>query len=206
MTADSSLGHILYVHPSSIPGGINSLGNDDGFGGDTDDFLGQRDNGKKLWETKYRFRKDMLPLFVGESFGKKVSLDLCPGGPFSSFFFRFFPREKVWISLDTVASIATGLWYGKKWAIQGEVSILVRNRKFLWVLSFSSSIWRYRRFRKINWYSISSCQSPTVRSFHWQIQVAWSSFRLKMFYFTRSRWFRRPVDGDTRVSCDKSFQ
>lgn len=94
MTADSSLGHILYVHPSSIPGGINNLGNDDGFGGETDDFLGQRDNGKKLWETKYRFRKDMLPLFVGESFGKKVSRTTYRGVLFSSLF-RFFPREKV---------------------------------------------------------------------------------------------------------------
>ncbi|KAF9485312.1 gamma-tubulin complex, DGRIP91/SPC98 component [Pholiota conissans] len=71
VTADSSLGHVAYVHPSSIPGGINHLSNDDGFGGDNDEILG-RDNGQKLWETKYRFRKDMLPMFVGESFGKKI--------------------------------------------------------------------------------------------------------------------------------------
>jgi gamma-tubulin complex component 3 len=30
------------------------------------------ENGQKLWETKYKFRKDMLPMFVGEPFGKKV--------------------------------------------------------------------------------------------------------------------------------------
>ena len=40
MTADSSLGHILYVHPSSIPGGINNLGNDDGLVGIPTTFWG----------------------------------------------------------------------------------------------------------------------------------------------------------------------
>ncbi|KAF8974520.1 gamma-tubulin complex, DGRIP91/SPC98 component [Flammula alnicola] len=75
VTADSSLGHIPYVHPSSIPGGINHLSNDGGFGGfngDTEELSGLRENGQKLWETKYRFRKDMLPMFVGESFGRKI--------------------------------------------------------------------------------------------------------------------------------------
>lgn len=28
--------------------------------------------GTRLWESKYQFRKDMLPRFVGESFGRKV--------------------------------------------------------------------------------------------------------------------------------------
>ncbi|KAF8205020.1 gamma-tubulin complex, DGRIP91/SPC98 component [Pholiota molesta] len=72
VTADSSLGHVPYVHPSSIPGGINHLTNDDGFGGDNDDFLG-RDNGQKLWETKYRFQKDMLPMFVGSHSGGSLN-------------------------------------------------------------------------------------------------------------------------------------
>ena len=79
VSADSSLGHVPYVHPSSIPGGISTTPSDGGFGGadnDNDDFLGLRINGQKLWETKYRFRKEMLPAFVGESFGKKV-----PSGP-----------------------------------------------------------------------------------------------------------------------------
>jgi gamma-tubulin complex component 3 len=75
VTADSSLGHVPYVHPSSLPGGINQLSNDGVFGGfvgDTEDLSGLRETGKKLWETKYRFRRGMLPLFVGESFGRKV--------------------------------------------------------------------------------------------------------------------------------------
>jgi len=74
VAADSSLGHVPYVHPSSLPGGINQLSNEGifgGFNGDSDDIAG---NGQKLWEAKYRFRKDMLPMFVGESFGKKVCL------------------------------------------------------------------------------------------------------------------------------------
>ncbi|THH32722.1 hypothetical protein EUX98_g1471 [Antrodiella citrinella] len=32
----------------------------------------ERDGGLKLWEEKYRFQKDMLPLFVGEAFGRKI--------------------------------------------------------------------------------------------------------------------------------------
>lgn len=29
--------------------------------------------GTRLWESKYQFRKDLLPRFLGESFGKKVN-------------------------------------------------------------------------------------------------------------------------------------
>lgn len=75
VTVDSSHGHVPYVHPSSLPGGISQLSNEGifgGFSGDAEDLPGLRENGQKLWETKYRFRKDMLPLFVGESFGRKV--------------------------------------------------------------------------------------------------------------------------------------
>ncbi|KAF9567322.1 gamma-tubulin complex, DGRIP91/SPC98 component [Agrocybe pediades] len=71
VNADSSLGHVPYVHPSSLPGGINQLSSEGMFPGfgDSDDMAG---SSQKLWETKYRFRKDMLPMFVGESFGKKI--------------------------------------------------------------------------------------------------------------------------------------
>lgn len=75
VTADSSHGHVPYVHPSSLPGGISQMSNEGvfgGFSGDAEDLSGHRENGQKLWETKYRFRKDMLPLFVGESFGRKI--------------------------------------------------------------------------------------------------------------------------------------
>ena len=42
--------------------------------GDEGRDLGDADGGGlKLWETKYQFRKDMLPMFVGEAFGKKVN-------------------------------------------------------------------------------------------------------------------------------------
>lgn len=33
----------------------------------------EREAGLRLWESKYRFQKDMLPAFVGEVFGRKVS-------------------------------------------------------------------------------------------------------------------------------------
>ncbi|KAJ3510072.1 hypothetical protein NLJ89_g4877 [Agrocybe chaxingu] len=76
VSSDSSLGHVAYVHPSSIPGGINNHVTDGGFGGafnpDNDDDLGLREDGQKLWEAKYQFRKDMLPMFVGEPFGRKI--------------------------------------------------------------------------------------------------------------------------------------
>jgi len=70
VSTDSRLGHTAYVHPSSIPGAIND-GNFGNFN-DAEDFFGLRGNGPKVWEAKYRFRKEMLPAFVGESFGKKV--------------------------------------------------------------------------------------------------------------------------------------
>ncbi|KAF9534282.1 gamma-tubulin complex, DGRIP91/SPC98 component [Crepidotus variabilis] len=73
VSADSSLGHVNYVHPSSLPGGIGSIPNDAVFGSfnDAEERLGLR-NGQKLWEAKYQFRREMLPAFVGESFGKKI--------------------------------------------------------------------------------------------------------------------------------------
>lgn len=33
---------------------------------------GEHESGLKLWESKYRFHKEMLPSFVGEVFGNKV--------------------------------------------------------------------------------------------------------------------------------------
>lgn len=61
-----------YVHPSSLAGGVGPLSGDGGFGGDNDDMLGEREGGLRLWEAKYLFQKDMLPMFVGEAFGRKV--------------------------------------------------------------------------------------------------------------------------------------
>jgi gamma-tubulin complex component 3 len=73
---DPTLAHMQYVHPSSLAGGIGALGGDGGFGGlggDSDDIYVEPDGGLKLWEAKYQFQEDMLPMFVGEAFGKKVS-------------------------------------------------------------------------------------------------------------------------------------
>lgn len=61
------------MQPSSSAGG--QLAGDGGFGGlgtDGEDVSGEHESGLKLWQTKYRFQKNMLPSFVGEVFGRKV--------------------------------------------------------------------------------------------------------------------------------------
>ncbi|KAJ6485068.1 gamma-tubulin complex, component 3, partial [Mycena vitilis] len=75
VAVDPTLVHMQYVHPSSLAGGIVTLGGDGGFGGlggDGDDISVERDAGLRLWEAKYQFQEDMLPMFVGEAFGKKI--------------------------------------------------------------------------------------------------------------------------------------
>ncbi|KAG6866477.1 hypothetical protein C0991_003995 [Blastosporella zonata] len=69
---DQSMAHIQNVHPSSLAGGIGQLSVDGGFGGDSDDVSSLRESGLRLWETKYQFQKEMLPMFVGEAFGRKI--------------------------------------------------------------------------------------------------------------------------------------
>jgi len=67
-----------YVHPSSLAGGISHLSADGGFAGlgaDNDDISGDKEGGLRLWEAKYQFQKEMLPMFVGEAFGRKVCLE-----------------------------------------------------------------------------------------------------------------------------------
>ncbi|KAF6762275.1 gamma-tubulin complex, DGRIP91/SPC98 component [Ephemerocybe angulata] len=74
VSVDTSIGPNHYSHPSSLPGGIVELAPDHGLSGaigDGDEFL-NKDAGIKLWESKYQFRKTMLPLFVGEASGKKI--------------------------------------------------------------------------------------------------------------------------------------
>lgn len=69
------MAHLQYVHPSSLAGGIGQLSGDGGFGGlggEADDISGVREGGLRLWETKYQFQEDMLPMFVGEAFGRKA--------------------------------------------------------------------------------------------------------------------------------------
>jgi gamma-tubulin complex component 3 len=96
VAVDPTLAHMQYVHPSSLAGGIGPFGGDGGFGGlggDGDDISVDRDGGLKLWEAKYQFQEDMLPMFVGEAFGKKVSLPFRRGTRRSRFF-RFSRRER----------------------------------------------------------------------------------------------------------------
>ncbi len=60
------------MHPSSLAG---QPAGDEGFGGflvDNEDNTGQSQNGLRLWQSKYQFQNDMLPMFVGEAFGRKV--------------------------------------------------------------------------------------------------------------------------------------
>ena len=68
VAVDPELAHLQYVQQA--PGG--HLAGDGGFGGEAEDIVGDREGGLKLWESKYRFRKEMLPAFVGEAFGRKV--------------------------------------------------------------------------------------------------------------------------------------
>ena len=79
MAMDPALAHMQNVHPSSLVGGFGQLSSDGGFGGfggDNDDITGERDGGLRMWEAKYQFQKEMLPMFVGEAFGKKVLIHL----------------------------------------------------------------------------------------------------------------------------------
>ncbi|KAF8639856.1 hypothetical protein AX17_001111 [Amanita inopinata Kibby_2008] len=74
VAADPVMANINYVHPSSLPGSIGQIPGDGGFVGlaiDTDDMSG-REDGLRLWERKYQFRREMLPTFVGETFGHKI--------------------------------------------------------------------------------------------------------------------------------------
>ncbi|KAF5344118.1 hypothetical protein D9758_008907 [Tetrapyrgos nigripes] len=68
---DQSLANVQPLHPSSLAGGIYSLAGD-GFATPDNDDTWDPEGGLKLWEGKYDFRKEMLPMFVGEAFGRKI--------------------------------------------------------------------------------------------------------------------------------------
>lgn len=77
---DPSLKHVQYTHPSSLSGGFGQP-TGDGLGGllmDNEDTIDKRENGLQLWQSKYQFQEDMLPMFVGEAFGRKVR-SICLG-------------------------------------------------------------------------------------------------------------------------------
>lgn len=74
VSVDPELAHMRYLlHPSSLAGGVDGV-----FGalsGEAEDVSTEHENGLRLWEAKYQFRRDMLPMFVGEAFGKKVGMN-----------------------------------------------------------------------------------------------------------------------------------
>ncbi|KAG8218482.1 Spc98 family-domain-containing protein [Butyriboletus roseoflavus] len=71
VSVDPDLAHVQYLlHPSSLA--ANGDGVFGALAGDAEDMSTERESGLRLWEAKYHFRKDMLPMFVGEAFGKKI--------------------------------------------------------------------------------------------------------------------------------------
>ncbi len=77
VAVDPELAHLQYMQPSVQ--GVGQLASDGGFGGgDFGDISEERAGGLQLWEQKYRFQEDMLPAFVGETFGRKVRTTLVP--------------------------------------------------------------------------------------------------------------------------------
>ncbi|CAG7846630.1 Spindle pole body component alp6 AltName: Full=Altered polarity protein 6 [Serendipita indica DSM 11827] len=75
VAANEELAHLQYTHAYSNAN-VGVLTGDGGFAGAEDEERNDsdetRNNGLILWEGKYQFRKDMLPSFVGESFGRKI--------------------------------------------------------------------------------------------------------------------------------------
>jgi gamma-tubulin complex component 3 len=53
-------------------GGLGAFGGGGGaWGGEGDETM-EKEGGLRLWENKYQFRREMLPAFVDEAFGKKI--------------------------------------------------------------------------------------------------------------------------------------
>ncbi|KAK2466247.1 hypothetical protein APHAL10511_001889 [Amanita phalloides] len=71
VAADPAMVNMNYVYPSSLTG-VGQLSGDGGFGGLTTDDMHSREDGLKLWEKKFQLQKQMLPSFVGETFGRKI--------------------------------------------------------------------------------------------------------------------------------------
>jgi hypothetical protein len=92
-----------------ISGDNTSLTGDGGFGGLAVEDTNLLDSGMRLWEGKYQFKKDMLPRFVGEAFGKKAGFQIqymteC----MAESLYRSSPPERVSISFDIAAMTVIG--------------------------------------------------------------------------------------------------
>ena len=70
---DPELAHYQYIHPKAISGQTSTDGGFPSILGDFDEGSSESDPRSRLWEGKYQFRKEMLPSFLGEAFGRKVS-------------------------------------------------------------------------------------------------------------------------------------
>jgi len=80
VAVNPQLAHLEYLRKSSE--GNASLTGDRGFGGLTGEGTSPNsdslESGMCLWEGKYEFKNEMLPRFIRETFGKKVSVILQP--------------------------------------------------------------------------------------------------------------------------------
>ena len=111
VAVNPQLAHLEYLRPSL--GGNASLTGDGGFGGlageDANSNNDSLESGMRLWEGKYDFKKEMLPRFVGETFGKKVGVVLQPlVTPIYYPGFRYSLLERVSTSSGTVVMTAIG--------------------------------------------------------------------------------------------------
>jgi len=70
---DPELAHYQYIHPKAISAQTSADVGLPSILGDLDEGSSESDLRSRLWEAKYQFRKGMLPSFLGEAFGRKVS-------------------------------------------------------------------------------------------------------------------------------------
>lgn len=70
---DPELAHYQYIHPKAVSGHTSTDFGLPSILGDLDEGSSEGDPRTRLWEAKYQFRKEMLPSFLGEAFGRKVS-------------------------------------------------------------------------------------------------------------------------------------
>src|SRR3984957_17733341 len=130
---DPKLAHVQHSNPGQPPV-------DDGFtglGADTDDFLGEPEGGLRLWEAKYHFQKDMLPMFVGESFGRKACLErdfrtsplthpqISSTGK-SLNFIRYICQDSDWvITREKMSNTGGSEWWLPLCLLLAEISVIV---------------------------------------------------------------------------------
>ncbi|EPT03667.1 hypothetical protein FOMPIDRAFT_1028525 [Fomitopsis schrenkii] len=103
VAVDPELAHLQYGQPAND--GIGASGGDGGFGGfgDNEDMSVEREAGLRLWESKYRFQKDMLPAFVGEVFGRKI---FSTGKSLN--FIRYTCHDSDWVATQEKLSNSSG--------------------------------------------------------------------------------------------------